>query len=55
MPLDERRDRYAAMMVRLRKFDVHAWCDGFLQALQRSRNVAAGASACAADAQAAWG
>ena len=55
MPLAERRDRHAAMMVRLQKFDVHAWCDGFLQALQRSRNIAAGASASPADAHAAWG
>ncbi len=45
MPVDERRDRYAAMMVRLEKVDVHTWCDSFVQALQRSRNVAAGASA----------
>ena len=55
MPLAERRDRHAAMMVRLQKFDVHAWCDGFLQALQRSRNIAAGASVSPADAHAAWG
>ncbi len=54
MPLAERRDRYAAMMIRLEKVDVHAWCEGFLQALQRSRNIAAGATAKPASAYAAW-
>jgi trehalose 6-phosphate synthase len=33
MPLEERRDRHAAMMVRLRENDVHAWCNSFIDAL----------------------
>ncbi len=33
MPLDERRERHAAMMARLNEHDVHAWCRSFLDAL----------------------
>jgi trehalose 6-phosphate synthase len=41
MPLQERRQRWETMMLRLERADVHAWYDGFVQALQRSRNHAA--------------
>jgi trehalose 6-phosphate synthase len=34
MPLDERRERHAAMMARLEEHDVHAWWNSFLTALE---------------------
>ncbi len=40
MPIEERRARHATMMRQLEEVDVHAWRDGFLQALQRSRSLA---------------
>lgn len=37
MPLEERRNRHAAMMDTLRRQDVHWWCDTFLADLQRAQ------------------
>lgn len=37
MPLEERRNRHAAMMDMLRRQDVHWWCDTFLADLQRAQ------------------
>ncbi|HVC50398.1 MAG TPA: trehalose-6-phosphate synthase [Stellaceae bacterium] len=34
MPLDERRERHAAMMAQLEEHDVHAWWNSFLGALE---------------------
>ena len=34
MPLAERRERWAAMMQPIERNDIHAWCAGFLAALQ---------------------
>ena len=34
MPLDERRERWEVMMKRLRQFDIVAWRESYLQALQ---------------------
>ena len=50
MPIEERRARHATMMRLLEEVDVHAWRDGFLQALQRSRSPAPAmaAASCAA-------
>jgi trehalose 6-phosphate synthase len=49
MPVEERRVRHATMMRRLEEVDVHAWRDGFLQALHGSRGLVAGdAAVCAA-------
>ena len=36
MPLGERRERWAAMMAPVVRNDIHAWCNGFLAALQAS-------------------
>jgi trehalose 6-phosphate synthase len=36
MPIEERFDRYASLMSRLEHYDVHAWREDFLNALQRS-------------------
>ena len=44
MPLEERRSRHAAMMKTIRRFDVHWWCDSFLQALDQARSEAKGTS-----------
>jgi trehalose 6-phosphate synthase len=38
MPLDERKQRYTAMMEVLRKNDIAAWRDRFVDALRASRN-----------------
>jgi trehalose 6-phosphate synthase len=35
MPVEERRARWEAMMSWLQEHNVHAWCDAFLDALQR--------------------
>jgi trehalose 6-phosphate synthase len=34
MPLAERRERWAAMMQPIERNDIHAWCAGFMAALQ---------------------
>ena len=39
MPVEERRDRYGAMMAQLEEHNVHAWRDAFLDALQRRHRV----------------
>jgi trehalose 6-phosphate synthase len=36
MPLEERRKRHEALMAVVRKYDVHWWCDAFLDALAES-------------------
>ena len=36
MPLEERQERWEAMMARLRAYDVHRWCGDFLSTLSRS-------------------
>jgi trehalose 6-phosphate synthase len=41
MPAEERQDRHAAMMARLRANDVHAWCDAFIEALDEFPAAAA--------------
>lgn len=58
MPVEERRERWTAMMTTLRTNDVFAWCDGFLDDLaagpapQQARPAAASASARAAETRA---
>ncbi|RYY59603.1 MAG: trehalose-6-phosphate synthase, partial [Comamonadaceae bacterium] len=37
MPLEERRSRHEAMMLTLRKYDVHWWCDSFLAGLESAQ------------------
>jgi trehalose 6-phosphate synthase len=37
MPLEERRSRHQALMQTIRRFDVHWWCDSFLDALAQAR------------------
>ena len=39
MPVEERRDRYGAMMAQLEEHNVHAWRDAFLDALQHKGSV----------------
>ena len=34
MPLSERRERWETLMARVRRHDIHFWCDSFLEALQ---------------------
>jgi len=36
MPLEERRERHDALMKTIRRFDVHWWCDGFLESLEKA-------------------
>jgi trehalose 6-phosphate synthase len=36
MPLDERRERWSAMMARLRRNDINAWREHFLAALNKA-------------------
>ncbi|TWO69707.1 alpha,alpha-trehalose-phosphate synthase (UDP-forming) [Caenimonas sedimenti] len=44
MPLEERRNRHQALLQTLRRYDVHWWCDGFLQALDSAQAEEAGTS-----------
>jgi trehalose 6-phosphate synthase len=37
MPLEERQERHEALMKTIRRFDVHWWCDSFLEALAQAR------------------
>jgi len=37
MPLEERRQRHAAMLASVREFDVHWWCRTFLETLEQVR------------------
>ncbi|WP_176730268.1 trehalose-6-phosphate synthase, partial [Burkholderia sp. A2] len=41
MPLEERRQRHAALMAIMRKTDVHWWRTRFLEALTEAAEVAA--------------
>jgi trehalose 6-phosphate synthase len=37
MPVEERRERWAAMMATLRRNDINAWREGFIAALRAAR------------------
>ena len=37
MPLEERRERHEALMKTMRRFDVHWWCDTFLDTLAKAK------------------
>ncbi|MDB5873592.1 MAG: putative trehalose-6-phosphate synthase, Glycosyltransferase Family 20, partial [Ramlibacter sp.] len=37
MPLEERRERYEAQMKTIRRYDVHWWCDCFLDTLAKAK------------------
>jgi len=37
MPLEERRTRYQALMNTIRRYDVHWWCDTFLDLLAKAK------------------
>jgi len=39
MPLEERRERWAAMMATLRRHDINAWREGFIKALTAAGSV----------------
>jgi trehalose 6-phosphate synthase len=41
MPLEERRERHGAMLARIERYDVHAWCQSFLDSLQLPAPTAA--------------
>jgi trehalose 6-phosphate synthase len=44
MPPEERRSRHQALMNTVKRYDVHWWCDTFLQALDRTHSEEKGAS-----------
>jgi trehalose 6-phosphate synthase len=44
MPLEERRNRHQALMRTVRQYDVHWWCDTFLQALDQAQAEEKGTS-----------
>ena len=44
MPLEERRMRYEALMTTIRCYDVHWWCDTFLDALAEACSDETGTS-----------
>ncbi|HEX7888858.1 MAG TPA: alpha,alpha-trehalose-phosphate synthase (UDP-forming) [Ramlibacter sp.] len=44
MPVEERRNRHQAMMRTIRAYDVHWWCDSFLDALAETDAEESGAS-----------
>jgi trehalose 6-phosphate synthase len=44
MPLEERQQRHQALMATLRRYDVHWWCDSFLETLARTESEASGTS-----------
>jgi trehalose 6-phosphate synthase len=44
MPLEERRSRHGAMMKTIRRFDVHWWCDSYLEALRQAQAEEKGTS-----------
>jgi trehalose 6-phosphate synthase len=44
MPLEERRNRHQAMMQTIRRYDVHWWCDSFLNALGQAEAEEKGTS-----------
>jgi trehalose 6-phosphate synthase len=37
MPVEERRERYEALMKTIRRYDVHWWCDTFLDTLAKAK------------------
>ena len=42
MPLEERRQRHDALMATIRRYDVHWWCESFLQNLSKAESEASG-------------
>jgi trehalose 6-phosphate synthase len=42
MPLDERRQRHESLMTTIRRFDVHWWCDTFLETLSKAQSEETG-------------
>ncbi|WP_048438489.1 alpha,alpha-trehalose-phosphate synthase (UDP-forming) [Caenimonas sp. SL110] len=42
MPLEERRARHAALLATIRKFDVHWWCNSFLDTLSKAESQVSG-------------
>jgi trehalose 6-phosphate synthase len=44
MPLEERRHRHQALMRTVRQFDVHWWCDSFLDVLAEAKAEEKGTS-----------
>ncbi len=42
MPLEERRSRHQALMTTIRRFDVHWWCETFLESLASARSEESG-------------
>ena len=42
MPLEERRERHESLMKTLRRFDVHWWCNGFLDTLAKAKSEETG-------------
>jgi trehalose 6-phosphate synthase len=44
MPLEERQTRHAALMATIRRYDVHWWCDSFLQSLGEASAEESGTS-----------
>jgi trehalose 6-phosphate synthase len=42
MPLEERRERHRALMETIRRFDVHWWCDTFLDQLAKAKSEETG-------------
>ena len=42
MPLEERRARYQSLMASIREFDVHWWCDTFLDTLAKAESEESG-------------
>jgi trehalose 6-phosphate synthase len=42
MPLEERRARYQALMATIRRYDVHWWCDTFLDSLAQAKSEESG-------------
>jgi trehalose 6-phosphate synthase len=44
MPVEERRNRHQALMRTVRQYDVHWWCNTFLQALDQAQAEEKGTS-----------
>ena len=42
MPLEERRARHKALMATIRRYDVHWWCDTFLDSLAQAKSEESG-------------
>jgi trehalose 6-phosphate synthase len=54
MPLPQRRERYEAMMAIIRRNDIHAWIEGFLEALQAPKSAVPTEAATTAAIPASW-